>query len=86
MEIYDFKRYIVDGGEGNMKLLAQLNNISFNNVFLIKKNDISGCTLLHAKPYSSFPHWEPKGGCQFLLHMPSTTVYGAKQMSIQTKK
>ena len=36
-EIYDFKRYIADGEEGNMKVLAQLNNISFNHVFLIIK-------------------------------------------------
>ena len=62
-EIYDFKRYILDGGEGNFKVLAQLNNISFNHVFLIKKDDINGCTLLHAKQYSSSPQWEPKGGC-----------------------
>ena len=54
-EIYDFKRYIADGGEGNVKVLVQLNNISFNRVFLIKKNDISGQTLLHAKQYSSSP-------------------------------
>ena len=85
-EIYDFKRYIADGGEGNVKVLALLNNISFNHVFLIKKNDISGCTLLHAKQYSSSPQWEPIGGCQFLLHMPSTTVYGATQMPIENKK
>ena len=34
-------------------VLVQLNNISFNHVFLIKKHDISGQTLLHAKQYSS---------------------------------
>ena len=86
-EIYDFKRYIVDGGAGNEKVLAQLNNISFNHVFLIKKNDISGQMLLHAKQYSSSPQWEPKDVCQFLLHMPSLTiVYGTKNMPIQTKK
>ena len=80
-EIYDFKRYIADGGAGNEKVLAQLNNISFNHVFLIKKHDISGQTLLHAKQYSSSPQWEPEGSYQFLLHMPSVTiVYGAKQM------
>ena len=38
-------------------MLAQLNNISFNHVFLIKKNNISGCMLLHAKQYSSSPQW-----------------------------
>ena len=62
-EIYDFKRYIVDGREGNVKVLAQLNNISFNHVFLIKKNNISGCVLLHAKKISSSPQWEPEGSC-----------------------
>ena len=85
-EIYDFKRYITDGGEGNEKVLAQLNNISFNHVFVIKKHDISGQMLLHAKQYSSSPQWEREGECQFSLHMPSTTVYGAKQMPIDTKK
>ena len=70
-----------------MKVLAQLNNISFNHVFLTKKNNISGCILLHAKQYSSSPQWEPEGGCQLLLHMPTVTiVYGAKQMPIETKK
>ena len=36
---------------------------------------------------TSSPQWEPEGGCQFLLHMPTVTiVYGAKQMPIETKK
>ena len=86
-EIYDFQRYIADGGDGNVKVLAQLNNISFNHMFLIKKNNISGCILLHAKQYASFPQWEPEGGCKFLLHMSSVTiVYGAKKLPIETKK
>ena len=61
-EIYEFKRYIADGGEGNVKVLDQFNNINFNHMFLIKKNNISGCMLLHAKQYSSSPQWEPEGG------------------------
>ena len=69
-----------------MKVLAHLNNISFNHMFLIKKTDISGFTLLYAKQYSSSPQWEPEGGCQFLLHVPSIAiVYGAKQMPIKPK-
>ena len=40
-EIYDFKRHILDGGEGNVKVLAQLNNISFNHIFLREKNNKS---------------------------------------------
>ena len=85
-EVYDFKRYISDGGVGNVKVLAQLNNISFNHIFMIKKNEISGSTLLYAKQYSSSTKWELEGGCQFLLCMPSTAVYGAKQMPLETKK
>jgi hypothetical protein len=84
-EVYDFKRYILDGGGGNVKVLAQLNNISFNHIFLIKKNGISGSTLLYAKQYSSSTTWEPEGGCQLLLCMPSTIVHGAKQMPIEKK-
>ena len=84
-EVYDFKRYISDGGVGNVKVLAQLNNISFNHIFMIKKNEISGSTVLYAKQYSSSTKWEPEGGCQFLLCMPSTVVHGAKQMPIEKK-
>ena len=76
----------MDGGEGNVKVLTQLNNISFNHIFLIKKNVRSGSTLLYAKQYSSSPQWGPEGGCQFLLYIPSTTVYGTKQMPIERKK
>ena len=84
-EIYDFKRYISDGGVGNAKVLAQLNNISFNHIFMIKKNEISGSTLLYAKQYSSSTNWEPEGGCQLLLCMSGTIVHGAKQMPIEKK-
>ena len=53
-ELYDFKRYISDGGVGNVKVLTQLNNISFNHIFMIKKNEISGSTLLYAEFNSSW--------------------------------
>ena len=52
---------------------------------MIKKDVISGCTWLHSKQYLSSPQWEPKDGCQFLFHIPSTTVYGANKMSLETK-
>ena len=38
--------YILDVGEENVKVLAQLNNISFNHVFLLKQNETSGCQFL----------------------------------------
>ena len=57
-------RDILDGGEGNVKVLAQLNNISFNHIFLREKNNKSDrCTLIYAKQYSSSPQWETEGGC-----------------------
>ena len=76
-EVYDFKRYISYGGVGNVKVLAQENNISFNHIFMIKKSEISGSTLLYAKQYSS--------STKFLLCMPSSIVQGASQMPIEKK-
>ena len=38
---YDFKFFYVDGDGTSGRVLAPLNNISFNHVFLIKKCDIS---------------------------------------------
>ena len=35
-KVYDFKRFCVDGDGTSDRVLAQLNNISFNHVFLIK--------------------------------------------------
>ena len=46
---------------------------------------ISGSTLLYAKQYSYFTKWEPEGGCQFLLCMPSSIVHGASQLPIEKK-
>ena len=36
-EVYDFKRFYVDGDGTSRRVLTPLNNISFNHVFLIKK-------------------------------------------------
>ena len=61
--VYDFKRFYVDGDGTSGGVLASLNNISFNHVFLIKKCDISdNHTLLYAKQYSSSSQWEPQEG------------------------
>ena len=58
-EVYDFKRFCMDGDGTSGRVLAP-NNISFNHVFLIKKCDISANqTLLYAKQYSSSSQWEP---------------------------
>ena len=85
-QIYDFKRYISHDPKSKEKVLAQLNNISFNHVFLLKKEGSNGLTLLYAKQYSSSPQWEPNEGCHFLLHVSRSTIYGAKQMPYESKK
>ena len=36
-EVYDFKRFYVDGDGTSGRVLAPLNNVSFNHVFLIKQ-------------------------------------------------
>ena len=79
-QIYDFKRYISHDPKSQDKVQAQLSNISFDHVFLLRKNGSNGLTLLYAKQYSSSPQWEPNEGCRFLLHVPSCTIYGEKQM------
>ena len=49
-EVYDFKRFCMDGDGTSGRVLALLNNISFNHVFQIKKWYISdNQTLLYAK-------------------------------------
>ena len=83
-EIYDFKRY---ARNDNMKVFAQLHNISFNHAFFIKYVELERATLLYAKQYSSSINWEPRSGCLFLLQMPSSfEVHGAEQMPYEDRK
>ena len=66
-----------------IRVLAPLNNISFNHVFLIKRDGIShNTTLLFEKQCSSSKQWEPQEGCKFLLHIPNDTIHGAKTNSV----
>ena len=86
-EVYDFKHFCVDGDGTSGRVLAPLNNISFNHVFLIKKCDIShNQTLLYAKQYSSSSQWEPQEGCRLLLHFPDAVIHGAEQMPYDDHK
>ena len=56
-ELYDFKQFCMDGDGTFGRVLAPLNNISFNHVFLIKKCDESANqTLLYAKQYTPRVH------------------------------
>ena len=86
-EVYDFKRLCMDGDGIQSKVLAPLNNISFNHVFLIKRSSMNhNTTLLYAKQYSSTSQWEPQQGCRLLLHFPNAEIHGAEQMSYDDHK
>ena len=51
-EVYDFKRLCNVGDGMKIKVLAPLNNISFNHLFLIKRDVIShNTTLLFVSSY-----------------------------------
>jgi hypothetical protein len=85
--VYDFKRYAQGTDDANNRIFAPLHNISFNHVFLIKRDEANNITLLFAKQYSSSTQWEPQCGCHFLLQLPtSIVVYGAKQMPYEDRK
>ena len=86
-EVYDFKRYCMDGDGVECRVLAPLNNISFNHVFLIKRSSMShNTTVLYAKQYSSSSQWEPQDGCRFLLQFPNAQIHGAEQMPYDDHK
>ena len=85
-EVYDFKCLCVDGARTQNRVLALLNYISFNHVFIIKSSMSHNHTLLYAKQYSSSSQWEPQEGCRFLLRFPYVEIHGAEQMSYDDHK
>ena len=86
-EVYDFKRFCVDGDGTGCRVLAPLNNISFNHVFLIQKSEVAhNQTMLYAKQYSSSSQWEPRDGCRLLLYFPDVVIYGAEQKPYDDQK
>ena len=83
--VYDFKCFCVDG-DGS-RILAPLNNISFNHVFLIQKSEVGhNQTMLYANQYSSSSQWEPQDGCRLLLYFPDVVIYGAEQKPYDDQK
>ena len=71
----------MDGDGTRCRVLAPLNNISFNHIFLIQKSEVGhNQTMLYAKQYSSSSQWEPQDGCSLLLYFPDAVIYGAKKM------
>ncbi len=87
LEVYDFKRYALGIDNDTNRVFAQLHNISFNHVFLVKWVEIENVTLLYAKQYSSSTQWEPHCECRFLVQIPvSTIMHGAEQMPYEDRK
>ena len=85
--MYDFKWFYKDGDGILSTVLAPLNNISFNHIFLIIKSSTNhNTTLLYAKQYSSSWQWEPQQGCRLLLSFPDAEIQGAEQMSYEDHK
>ena len=77
----------MNGDGAQCRVLAPLNNISFNHVFLIKRSSVShNTTMLYAKQYSSSSQWEPQEGYRLLLHFPDAEIHGAQQMSYEDHK
>ena len=80
-QVGDFKRFCMDGDGAQSRVLAPLNNISFNHDFLIKKSSMShNTTLFYAKQYSSSSKWEPQEGCRLFLCFLDAEIHGAEQM------
>ena len=85
--MYDFKRFCKDGDGTQSKVLAPLNIISFNHIFLIKQSSTNhNTTLLYAKQYSSSSQWEPQQGCRLLLSFLDVEIHYAEQMSYDDHK
>ena len=75
-DVYDFKRFCMDCDGAQGRVLAPLNNISFNHVFFIKRSVVShNTTMLYAKQYSFSSQWEPQEGCGFLLHFTNAEIH-----------
>ena len=71
----------MDGDGTWCRVLAPLNNISFNYILLIKKSSIDhNQTMLYAKQYSSSSQWEPQEGCRLFLHFLDVVIHGVEQM------
>ena len=77
----------MDGDGTGFRVLALLNNISFNHVVLIQKSKAGHKqTMLYAKQYSSSSQWEPQDGCRLSLHFPNAVIYSAEQMAYDDHK
>ena len=71
-ETIDMRRFIL-GSHGAEKCIEQLNDISFQHQFRIKK--IDGKTLIWAKKYSTIAEWAPPSSLEILKFIPDHPIF-----------
>jgi len=71
-EIVDMRRFIL-GSHGEEKCIEQLNDISFQHQFRIKK--IYGKTLIWGKKYSTTAEWALSSGLEFFKFIPDHPIF-----------
>ena len=73
-ENVDMRRFIL-GSYGEGKCIEQLNDISFQHQFCIKKIDAK--TLIWGKEYSTTPEWAPPSSLAFLKFIPDHQIFAS---------
>ena len=79
-EIVDMQRFIL-GSHGEEKCIEQLNDISCQHQFYIKKCD--GKKLIWGKKYSTSIAWAPSLGLEFLKFIPDHPIFASKILLLQ---
>ncbi|MCY6488387.1 hypothetical protein, partial [Actinobacillus pleuropneumoniae] len=80
-EIVDMRRFIL-GSYGEGKCIEQLNDISFQHQFRIKK--IDGKTPIWGKKYLTTAEWAPSSGLEFLKFIPYHPIFASKILLLQS--
>jgi len=66
---------------GEEKCIKQINDISFQHQFSIKK--IDGKTLIWAKKYSNTAEWVSSSGFAFLKFIPDHPIFASNILLLQ---
>ena len=80
-ETVDMQRFIL-GLHGEEKCIEQLNDISFQHQFRIKK--IDGKTLIWRKKYSTTAEWAPSSSLEFLKFILDFPIFASKILLLQS--
>ena len=80
-ETVDMRRFIM-GSYGEGKCIEQLNDISFQHQFHIKK--IDGKTLIWGKKYSTTTEWAPSSSLEFFSFIPDHPIFASNILLLQS--